>query len=124
MEYPNVLVVNGITLPVPSSMKPSDYDITDSDRNAKGFMIMEMIREDVRKLECSWNVLRPDEYMIIREAIRGKYNLDVQYFVPDMNQQGTIKAYVGDRTTPIYCYENADPNKPVYKGFTMNFVEM
>ena len=124
MEYANILKVNGVTLPVPSSMKPSDYDITDSERNAKGIMIMEMIREDVRKLECSWNILRPAEYMIIREAIRGKYNLDVEYFVPDMNSKGVIKAYVGDRSTPIYCYENGDPNKPVYKGFTMNFVEM
>lgn len=122
--YANILKVGGVVLPPPSSMKCSDYDITDSDRNAKGVMIMEMIRENVHKLECSWNILRPDEYMIIRNAIANKYNLATEYFIPDMNQKGTITAYVGDRTTPVYCYENGDPNKPVYKGFTVNFVEM
>lgn len=124
-EYANILKVGGVILPPPSTMKCTDYDITDSDRNAKGVMIMEMIREDVHKLECSWNILRPEEYMIIRRAISQKYNLNTEYFIPEMNQRGTIKTYVGDRTTPVYCFEYINGERvPVYKGFAVNFVEM
>ena len=120
----NFLEINGIALPVPSSMTQSDYDLTDSERNARGIMVMQMIREDIHKLECTWNILRPEEYMKIRKAIKQKYNLSTKYFIADLNDQGTIKTYAGDRTTPIYMYEDGDPNKPVYKGFKVNFIEM
>lgn len=120
----NFLEVNGVALPVPSTMTQSDYDLTDSERNAKGIMVMQMIREDIHKLECTWNILRPAEYMKIRNAIKQKYNLNTKYFIADLNTQGTIKTYAGDRTTPILMYENGDPNKPVYKGFKLNFIEM
>lgn len=117
----NLLVVQGISLPEPSKMDQSDYDLSDSDRNAKGKMVATIIREDIHKLECQWSVLRPDEYMIIRNAIRGKFGLSVQYFIADQNASGSLDMYVGDRTTPVYTYENG---KPVYKGFKMNFIEM
>lgn len=120
----NFLEVDGVTLPPPSTMTQSDYDLTDSERNAKGVMVMQMIREDIHKLECTWNILRPAEYMLIRNAIKKKHNLNTKYFIADYNTQGTIKTYAGDRTTPIYMFEGGDPNKPVYKGFKLNFIEM
>ena len=82
----NILVVEGVSLPEPSKMDQSDYDISDSERNAKGKMVAQMIREDVHKLECSWNMLRPDEYMIIRNAIKKKFDLNVSYFIADTGE--------------------------------------
>lgn len=117
----NILIINGVSLPAPSTMKCGDYDITESERNARGVMVMQMIRENVHKVECTWNILRPEQYMVIRNAISPKYNLATEYFIPDENQQGTISTYVGDRSTPIYMFEDG---KPVYKGFSVNFIEM
>lgn len=117
----NILVVNGVELPPPSTMKCSDYDLTDSERNAKGVMVMQMIRENIHKVECTWNILRPEQYMVIRNAIAQKYCLKTKYFIPDQNQKGEIITYAGDRTTPIYAFEG---EQPVYKGFSLNFVEM
>ena len=62
--------------------------------------------------------------MKIRSAIKQKYNLNTKFFIADLNTQGTIKTYAGDRTTPIFMYEDGDPDKPVYKGFKLNFIEM
>lgn len=125
-EYANILKVDGVTLPPPSTMKCDDYDITDSERNAKGIMTIEMIRENVHKISCTWNILRPEEYMIIRRAIAKKYNLSTEYFIPEENQSGSIDTYAGDRSTPIYCfeYDSRGNRVPVYKGFSMNFIEM
>lgn len=120
-KYTNLLVVNGVSLPDPSEMKQSDYDISDSERNAKGKMVAQIVREDVHKLECKWKVLRPEDYMAIRSAIKPKYDLNVSYFIADRNTQGELSMYAGDRTTPVYTYENG---LPVYKDFTVNFIEM
>jgi len=117
----NILVVNGVVLPPPSKMTLEDYDITKATRNANGIMIMEMVRADVHKIVCSWNYLRPDKYIIIRNAIRNKYNLSVKYLIPEQNVEGIIQCYVGDRSTPVYKYGDGNP---LYKDFSVNFIEM
>lgn len=119
-KYNNILRVGGITLPDPSKMSVDDYDISESERNAKGYMISQMIREDVHKLVCEWALLRPEEYRIIRKAIKKKFGLQVYFFIPDEGTSGELNMYAGDRKTPIYTYEKG---MPVYKGFTMNFIE-
>lgn len=117
----NILKINGVELPTPSAMTPSDYDITEAVRNARGFMIMEMIRANVHKLECSWNYLTPDQYKIIRDVIAPKYNLAVEYVIPETATSGTIYAYAGNRTSPIYTYKDG---YPAYQNVTINFIEM
>lgn len=120
-KYTNILVVEGISLPDPSEMTQSDYDISDSERNAKGIMVAQMIREDVHKVECKWKILRPEEYAMIRAAIKKKFGLNVTYFIADTGQRGSLSMYAGDRKTPVYTYEKG---KPVYKDFSLNFIEM
>ena len=120
-KYTGILVVNGITLPDPSEMKQSDYDISDSERNAKGKMVAQMIRENVHKLECKWKILRPEEYAAIRSAISGSFGLSVSYYVADKGSMSQLEMYVGDRTTPVYTLSEG---WPVYKDFSVNFIEM
>lgn len=120
-KYTNILVVEGITLPDPSDMTQSDYDLSDSERNAKGIMVAQMIREDIHKIECKWKLLRPAEYQKIRNAIRKKFDLNVTYYIADTGGRGTLRMYAGDRKTPIYTYEKGEP---VYKDFSVNFIEM
>lgn len=120
-KYNNILIVGGVTLPDPSEMSVEDYDISESDRNANGKMISQTIREDVHKLICKWSILRPEEYMNIRNAIKKKFGLNVRFFIPDQNESGELDMYAGDRKTPIYTFEDG---KPVYKDFALNFMEM
>lgn len=121
VKYNNILIVGGVTLPDPSEMTVSDYDITESERNANGKMISQIIREDVLKIECKWSLLRPEEYMVIRRAIKKKFGIKVKFFIPAENKEGEREMYAGDRKTPIYTYENG---KPVYKNFSLNLIEM
>lgn len=120
-KFTNILRVGGITLPDPSKMSIEDYDITESERNANGKMITQIIREDVHKITCEWALLRTEEYMMIRRSIKRKFDLHVYFFIPEQNAEGELVMYAGDRKTPIYTYRNG---RPVYKGFTMNFIEM
>jgi len=117
----NILVVNGVVLPPPAELTLDDYDITKATRNAKGVMIMEMVRPDIHKLNCAWNYIRPDKYVTIRNAIKNKNYLNVQYFIAETNQTGTIIAYVGDRKLSVYSMGG---DEPLYEKFTVNFIEM
>ena len=119
-----ILIVEGISLPDPSEMIASDYDISDSERNANGIMISQIIREDVHKLECKWSKLEVEEYLLIRKAIKKKFGLSVQYFCPDTGQKGTLTMYAGDRKTPIRYFKGWSDGKPVYKDVSLNFIEM
>ena len=76
---------------------------------------------DVLKIECKWKVLRPDEYMVIRRAIKKKFGIKVKFFIPAENKMDEREMYAGDRKTPIYTYENGEP---VYKNFSLNLIEM
>ena len=119
-----ILIVEGISLPDPSGMTPSDYDISDSDRNANGKLITQIIREDVHKLECKWSKLEVAEYLLIRRAIKKKFGISVQYFCPDTGEKGTLIMYAGDRKTPILYVKGWEDGKPVYKNVSLNFIEM
>lgn len=119
-----ILIVEGISLPDPSKMTPSDYDISDSDRNANGKMITQIIREDVHKLECKWSKLEDAEYLLIRRAIKKKFGISVQYFCPDTGEKGTLIMYAGDRETPILYFKGWEDGKPVYENVSLNFIEM
>ena len=120
-KYNNILIVGGASLPDTSEMTISDYDISESERNANGKMVSQIIREDVHKIECKWAMLRPDDYMAIRRAIKKKFGLSVKFFIPVQNEEGELEMYAGDRKTPIYTYVDG---VPVYKDFTLNFIEM
>lgn len=119
-----ILIVEGISLPDPSDMTPSDYDISDSERNANGKMISQIIREDVHKLECKWSKLEVEEYLLIRRAIKKKFGLSVQYFCPETGEKGNLTMYAGDRKTPIKYFRGWKDGKPVYKDVSLNFIEM
>lgn len=126
MERSNtgILIVEGYSLPDPSAMVPSDYDITESTRNANGIMVTQIIREDVHKLECTWSKLEVSEYNLIRTAIKKKFGLEISYFLPDKGEKGNYNGYAGDRTTPFYAIETTENGRTIYKEATLNFIEM
>ena len=119
-----ILIVEGISLPDPSEMTPSDYDISDSERNANGKMISQIIREDVHKLECKWSKMEVEEYLLIRKAIKKKFGIEVYYFCPDTGEKQTLTMYAGNRKTPIKYFRGWMDGRPVYKDVSLNFVEM
>lgn len=117
----NILIVEGIVLPEPTGMKPTEQDITKSNRSITGYMKGHVVRHDVHTLEVSWKLLSADEYYTISQAIKKKYGLLVYYHLPEKNKQGELIMYVGDRNKDTYRYRS--DGKPVYKGISMKFIE-
>lgn len=117
----NILMVNGIVLPEPTGMKPTEQDVTNSNRNILGYMKGHVIRHDVHTLECKWKVLPADDYYTIAQAIQSKYGLRVFYHLPEKNKEAELTMYAGDRSKDTMRYE--PDGKPVYKNVSIKFIE-
>lgn len=117
----NILIVNGIVLPEPTGMKPTEQDITNSNRTITGHMKGQVVRHNVHTLDVSWKLLSADDYYKIAQAIDSVYGLKVYYHLPEKNKQAELMMYVGDRSKDTYRYRS--DGKPVYKGISMKFVE-
>lgn len=117
----NILIVNGIVLPEPTQMEPTEQDITNSNRSITGYMKGHVVRHNVHTLKVGWKLLSADDYYIIAQAIDSVYGLKVYYHLPEKNKQGELTMYVGDRNKDTYRYRS--DGKPVYKGISIKFVE-
>lgn len=116
-----ILLIEGVLVPEPTGMKPTEQDITDSNRTIKGYVRGHVVRHDVHTLECSWKVLSADDYHILAQAIKKKYGLRVFYHIPDENATRELTMYVGDRPKDTMRYDRN--GKPIYKNIKMKFVE-
>lgn len=113
-----ILKINGADMPSPSSLIPGKQDIVHAERNARGKMIIEMIRKDVNKLESSWSFLTDAELRFILNAISPTV-FDVTF--NDVGVLKTVACYKGDRKMPIFDFRNGVPR---YKDVTVNFIEL
>lgn len=114
------LLLNGISVKTPKSLKVSIQDIDgQTTRTAAGTMIRDRITVK-RKIECEWGPLSSSESRTILNAISGEF-FTVSY--PDP-QQGQVdkKFYCGDRSMPIYSFHSKF-NVFMWVGLTVNFIE-
>lgn len=116
-----ILLINGILVPEPTGMKPTEQDITDSNRTITGHMRGHVVRHDVHTLECTWAVLSAEDYYVLAEAIKSKYGLRVFYHIPEQNRAAELVMYVGDRNKDTLRYDKK--GKPIYKNVKMKFIE-
>lgn len=116
-----ILLINGILVPEPTGMKPTEQDITDSNRTITGHMRGHVVRHDVHTLECTWAILSADDYHILAKAIQSKYGLRVFYHIPELNKDAELIMYVGDRNKDTFRYDKN--GKPIYRNVKMKFIE-
>lgn len=115
------LSVNGVELPTPSKMLISDYDISsEAKRNARGYLVMDIVRHNVHKLEITWKKLTFDQYKQIRDIVAQKVYLSVAFYIPEQGKEGTLTMYVGDREVEPYSYVD---NMRYYLDVPLHLIE-
>ena len=99
-------------LPAPSTYKMTASTLVDSARNSEGFVIGNVIRSGVRKVEMSWNFLTQEQYSLIAQLFEGddKFFNEVIYYDTITGQMETKQMYVGDRVSDsaqiVASYDN------------------
>ena len=118
-----ILQINGLDIADPNTLQWDIYDLDSEDgagRNQEG----EMFRDRVavkRKLNCTWPPMEPLEMSVLLKAMDDVF-FKMRY--PDAHdgqyREGTF--YVGDRSTPMYMWNN-EKQKYLWEGLSANFIE-
>lgn len=98
-----LVIVDGVDLPTPSTYSGATTDIVDAARNTSGYVVGSMVREDVAKVEMSWNYLTVAQWSTILKLFNstygGKFYQPVEFFNQVTGDWETRTMYPGDRTT-------------------------
>ena len=98
-----LVTVDKFALPDPSSYVGITSTLVDSGRNTEGVMIGAVIREDVGKVELTWNYLTVDDWKSILQKFSsvhgGSFTQMVEFYDQVRADWITREMYVGDRTS-------------------------
>lgn len=114
-----VLKIGGAEMPVPSSMSPMMYDITEAERDSTGTMHIDLVATKY-KLECTWAYLTQAQMTTILNAIKS-ITFSITFTDPETGSTKTMSVYKGDRSIPILRIVNGVNE---YKDFKVNFIEL
>ena len=109
-----LVYVNGIALPPSSTYSANTATLVDSARNAEGKMVGSVIRDNVAKIELTWNFLSNEDWANILAKFTGSFENDVRFFDQATAGWVTKKMYVSDRNASIpFC----DPRTGLPRGW-------
>lgn len=113
--------VGEFNLPEPSrdGYTANTSTLVDSARNAQGVMVGSVIRDDVAKIELSWDYLTAKQWSDILKCFRmasgGKFINSVTFFNQDLAAWDTRDMYISDRTAGMW---RRDPQTGDVLGYT------
>ena len=89
----SLIKINGVEIPTPSTFNPSIMNLSNSERNANGMMIMEIIAQK-QKLELSWKIISAEKLSSVLNLIDSTF-FQVEYPNPKTNKTTTKTMYSG-----------------------------
>jgi len=99
-----VFKIAGVKIKSPSDVKIGRFDITKSERNAAGKMVMDLIATK-RRVDCTWSLIADSELQLIIDTITAnKPFFSFEY--PDVGGQKTMICYSGDINTGLWYRKN------------------
>lgn len=119
--------IGSYTVPEPSEYTATTATIVDSARNAEGYMIGAVIRDDVAKISMSYKYITVSDWATLLSkfspARGGKFTNTVTFFCQDTNSWLEREMYVSDRTAKIF---KRDHNGDIqgYLGATLSLIEI
>lgn len=119
--------IGGYAVPSPSTYSATTSTLVDSGRNVQGYVIGSVVRDDIAKVEMSWNFISAEDWAALLSqfspARGGSFYNNVTFFCQDTNAWETRQMYVSDRTASIYL-RDAEGNIRGYTGASLSLVEV
>lgn len=119
--------VAGYDLPDPSKYSGTTSTVVDSGRNVEGYMVGAVIRDDIGKVEMSWNFITVEAWANILKLFSikrgGSFINEVTFFSQDTGEWETRQMYVNDRKAQIFL-RNPDGSIRGYQGASLNLIEV
>ena len=119
MAFRALVRVAGLDLPEPSTYSGNTATIVDSGRNVQGELIASVVREDVAKVELTWNYLTAQQWAAINKKFSSKYGgsfiNNVTFYDQTSGDWITREMYVSDRSAGMW---RRDPTNGNILGWT------
>lgn len=117
------LKINGTDVKEPASLQfgLQDIDSSNAGRNLDGDMLRDRIAKK-RKISCVWNGLTDSEISTLLTAMEDE-SFSLTYPDALLGTSRTMTVYVGDRTAPVYRYDDVK-NSYFWQNLSANFIEM
>ena len=128
MSFKALVSVGGYDFPEPSSYQVQTATLVDSARNVEGKMVGSVIRDDVTKIELSWNYLTVEQWSKILRCFDtkrgGKFINRVTYYEPLDCDWNTKEMYVNDRPSPMWRRNPKTGDVMGWSGCKLNLIEV
>lgn len=128
MAFKALVSVGGYDFPEPSSYSGNTSTLVDSARNVKGVMVGSVIRDDVGKVEISWNYLTCEQWANILKCFSikrgGKFINTVTFFCQDTGTWETRDMYVNDRSAGMWRRNPANGDVMGWTDCKLNLIEV
>lgn len=102
----DLVVVGSTALPEPSAYKGYTSTVVDSTRNVEGYMVGAVVRDDIAKIELSWNYLTASQWADILQLFTvsrgGSFENEITFFDQTLGDYNTRTMYVSDRSAGIW----------------------
>jgi len=119
LAFKALVRVAGLDLPEPSTYSGNTSTLVDSGRNVQGELIASVVREDVAKVEMTWNYLTAQQWATINKKFSGKHGgsffNDVTIYDQTSGDWITRRMYVSDRSAGMW---RRDPTTGDILGWT------
>lgn len=112
--------VDGKKIPCPSQFDWGLQDVSNSEagRDQTAKMYKNRIAQK-RKINLSWNAVRPDKIKEILQAFQPEYVM-VEYYDPLEGEVVTKEFYTGDKTAPVHIWAGSNQ---LYTNVSFNIIE-
>lgn len=124
---PALVSIGNFDFPAPSTYSATTSTIVDSGRNVEGYVIGAVIRDDIAKIELSYNFISAQDWADILAqfsiARGGKFYNNVTFFLQDTNSWVTREMYVNDRKASVFL-RNKDGSIRGYTGASLALIEV
>lgn len=124
----SLVTVAGVPLPMPSTYVGLTADFVDSGRNAEGYVVGAVVREDTAKIEMSWRFLTVEQWSTIIKLFNtkygGKFMQEVTFYNQTTASFETRTMYPNDRTSGGAFKVDPETGKPLgWVDCKLNLIE-
>ena len=106
----------------PCKVERSNVVGPSSGRDAAGFMHIDWVRPDVRKINLHYNVITATELQYMENLLQGQQFV-MKFLQDKTNNIQVINAYAGESTYEHYSYSSIY-SEPVYQNYEIHVIEM
>ena len=119
--------IGNYAFPEPSTYSSQTSTIVDSGRNADGYVIGSIVREDIAKVSLTWKFISVEDWATLLSkfstAQGGSFINSVKFFLQDTGTWVTREMYVSDRKANVYL-RDANGNIRGYTNVSLNLIEV